>query len=269
MPPRFLIEAKPLGTVASATVYAELKQRRRPAKDGRAARLVAFGDPVYPPLPLAEASPDGALRSALRSGLRLDPLPGTRDEVESLATIYPGARILVGNEATEERAKELSGGATILHFACHAVLDERSPLDSALALTIPSRPRRGQENGLLQAWEIFEQLRLDASLVTLSACQSALGRELGGEGLMGLTRAFQYAGARTVLASLWNISDASTAKLMKRFYQALAAGQPKDEALRAAQLELLRSSPRESANTSLDSSHPFYWAAFELVGDDH
>jgi CHAT domain-containing protein len=86
---------------------------------------------------------------------------------------------------------------------------------------------------------------------------------------MGLTRAFQYAGARTVLASLWNVSDASTAELMKRFYTYLRAGQAKTDALRAAQLDLLHGSIRLAAGAKLDPSHPFYWAAFELIGDDH
>lgn len=132
------------------------------------------------------------------------------------------------------------------------------PLDSALALSPPgSRPAR--DNGLLQSWEVFESLRLDAELVTLLACQSGLGREMGGEGLIGLVRAFHYAGARTVLASLWSVSDRSTADLMAAFYERLARGVSKDEALRQAQLHLLRS--RGAA------SHPFHWAGFQLSGD--
>jgi CHAT domain-containing protein len=102
-------------------------------------------------------------------------------------------------------------------------------------------------------------VRLDADLVTLSACSSALGKEVAGEGLLGLTRAFQYAGARTVLASLWGVGDAGTAELMRRFYGYLKAGQTKDEALRRAQVDLLRS--------GTDLARPFSWAAFELVGD--
>ena len=108
-------------------------------------------------------------------------------------------------QATEERAKTVGKGVRYLHFASHGLLDERFPLNSALALTIPARPAEGQANGLLQAWEIFEQMRIDADLVTLSACETGLGKELGGEGLIGLTRAFQYAGARSVLASLWSV----------------------------------------------------------------
>lgn len=101
-------------------------------------------------------------------------------------------------------------------------------MDSALALTIPENPAEGQDNGLLQAWEIFEQVRINSDLVTLSACDTALGKEMGGEGLVGLTRAFQYAGAHSVLASLWSVSDRSTAELMKRFYGYLKECKSKD-----------------------------------------
>jgi len=144
-----------------------------------------------------------------------------------------------------------------VHFACHGLADERSPLESSLALSLPGGARAGRENGLLHAWEILEQVRLDADLVTLSACDTALGREMSGEGILGLTRAFQYAGARTVLASLWPVADDSTATLMKSFYAYLKQGQSKDRALRAAQLDMIRSG----------SSHPYRWAAFQLVGD--
>ena len=102
------------------------------------------------------------------------------------------------------------------------------------------------------------QPRLDADLVTLSACDSGLGKEMGGEGLIGLVRAFQFAGARSVLASLWSVADVSTADLMKRFYGHLRAGKPKDEALRAAQVELIHSPTY---------FHPYHWAAFQLFGD--
>jgi len=137
-------------------------------------------------------------------------------------------------------------------------VDEHLPLNSGLALTIPDKPKQGQENGLLQAWEIFEQLRLDADMVVLSACQTGLGKEVKGEGLIGLTRALQYAGARSIVASLWNVDDLKTSELMKQLYQQLEKGKSKDEALRAAQLSLIN---------SRTGSHPFFWAAFSLIGD--
>jgi CHAT domain-containing protein len=125
---------------------------------------------------------------------------------------------------------------------------------------IPDGPPEGRDNGLLQAWEVFESVRLDADLVVLSACASALGEERGGEGLIGLTRAFQYAGARAVAATLWNVDDRATARLMTLFYRRLRAGAAKDEALRAAQVEL-RSDPE------VEASAPYYWAAFQIFGD--
>ena len=104
-------------------------------------------------------------------------------------------------------------GARYLHFATHGLLDARTPLDSALVLSV-----EGGDDGLLRAWEVRDRLRLDADLVTLSACQSALGQEAVAEGLVGLTRAFQRAGARSVLASLWAVTDRPTARFMESFY---------------------------------------------------
>ncbi len=258
---RYLVEWKPLHSVLSATVYAELRRARRPPAGPGQSELVAFGDPIYPRLPEDRETAPASTReilTAVRRGLSLDPIPATRTEVESIASLYPRAQAYVGGEATEERAKSVGSQTRLLHFACHGLFDERFPLDSALALTIPEHPVAGGENGLLHAWEIMESVRLDADLVTLSACDTALGQELGGEGLIGLTRAFQYAGARSVLASLWSVSDLSTADLMKRFYGHLRAGKAKDEALQAAQIELIH---------SREYSHPYYWAAFQLNGD--
>src|SRR6185369_14977904 len=239
---RFLAEQKPTHTVISATVYAELKKSRPAGTSSPRLEIAAFGDPIYPPLPSGQSpaiQPD--VRAALGRGLSLTPLPATREEVRGIKALYPDTRVFLGTEATEEHAKSIGMGTRYLHFACHGVLDERSPLSSALALSIPDHPKEGQDNGLLQAWEIFDEMRLDADLVTLSACDSAMGSEMGGEGLLGLTRAFQYAGARSVLASLWSVSDASTADLMKRFYGYLRQGKTKDEALRAAQTDLIHS----------------------------
>jgi CHAT domain-containing protein len=165
------------------------------------------------------------------------------------------AEVYLGSQATEGRARRPGADVLRMHFASHARIDERFPLDSALVLS----PGPGQENGLLQAWEIFDGLRIDADLVTLSACETALGKDMGGEGLLGLTRAFLYAGARSVLASLWRVSDQTTPGLMRRFYRHLARGRPKDEALRAAQVEMIRAGGT--------GAHPFRWAAFQVFGD--
>ena len=258
----FLAEWKPLHTALSLTVYGTLRASEAAS---RTAGLVAFGDPRFPKDMQAKSALDPGLRSFDWSSL-----PYSRSEVERIAGVYPGASVYLGENATEERAKSVRG-ARILHFATHGYTDDRTPLDSALVLTIPEELRPGQDNGLLQVWEIFESVRTDADLVVLSACESALGREQSGEGLIGLTRAFQYAGARSVVASLWSVADQVTAELMTRFHRHLAVGLPKDQALRAAQLELIREPVRittaSGQTIETDASAPFFWAAFELFGD--
>ena len=263
--PSYLTEGKAVHLATSATVYAQLKKSRR--REGSSSlRLVAFGDPRYPrPASVKPRLGNAEVRSVTRD-FTLAPLPRTRDEVRTIAGLFPqAARAYLGEEATEEHAKAVGKDARYVHFACHGFLDERFPLNSGLALTIPEPPAEGRDNGLLQAWEIFDKVRLDADLVTLSACKTGLGKEMGGEGLLGLTRAFHYAGARSVLATLWAVSDRSTPELMKRFYGYVKAGKSRDEALRAAQIDLIRA--RSSSRGSADLSHPFRWAAFQLSGD--
>jgi CHAT domain-containing protein/Tfp pilus assembly protein PilF len=257
----YLAESKPIHIVASAAVYKEIKATRSKKPSAVAMDFLAVGDPLYPAEleNHAERARDPQMQDALRRGLSLKPLPATRNEVEAISNLFPGVRMLLGRDATEEAIKSLAPKARRLHFACHGLLDERFPLNSALALSIPEHPEEGGENGLLQAWEIFDELRLDADLVTLSACDSGLGKEMGGEGLVGLVRAFQFAGSRSVLASLWGVGDISTSRFMERFYHHLHDGKSKDEALRAAQVDMIREKS--------GSAHPFHWAAFELFGD--
>lgn len=258
---RFLIEGRPVHTALSLTVYAALRAGDR---QQAGSVVVAFADPLYRRTSGVE-EPARVLR-----GLDWSPLPFSRREAEELATTFPGAHLYLGQEASEENAKSIHQ-ARILHFATHAFLDDRTPLDSALVLTLPEALSAGRENGLLQVWEVLESVRLDADLVVLSACETALGREQSGEGLIGLTRAFHFAGARSVLASLWSVADQVTAELMARFYRHLAAGRATDEALRAAQLELIaapvptRTAQGQSLET--DASAPYFWAASELFGD--
>ncbi len=232
--PQYLVEWKPLYAAVSATVYSELKRGRKSSQPDLPLAIAAFGDPRYPALreravvavrgePDEDAEidtsmdeldqiADAQLRDAARGGLRFVPLPESRAEVNEIGSLYsPRASIYLGADATEERATAIGRDVPLIHYACHAYVNPRFPLDSALVFTIPDQPKEGQDNGLLQAWEIFEKVRIDADLVTLSACESGLGKEMGGEGLIGLTRAFQFAGARSVLASLWKVEDKSTA----------------------------------------------------------
>ena len=276
---QYLAEWKPLHTALSATAYAELKRDRNHEASGSRPpiQLAAFGDPSYPGS-LNSGSRDGI--GDVRAGSAVDrgvfdwsPLPYSRREVEQISALYPRevTRTYLGAEATEEAAKSIAEGARIVHFATHGHFDDRFPLNSALVLTIPEELSDGRDNGYLQVREIFERVRLDADLVVLSACASALGKEQGREGLIGLTRAFQYAGARSVVASLWNVRDQATAELMVRFYRHLNAGESKDEALRAAQVELIRGPVRvrdeKGRMVERDFSAPYYWAVFQVYGD--
>jgi CHAT domain-containing protein len=145
----------------------------------------------------------------------------------------------------------------ILHFATHALVNSRHPELSGVVLSLVDEQGQAQD-GFLRVHEIYS-LKLAGDLVVLSACQTALGKEVRGEGLLGLTQAFMYAGAPRVVVSLWNVSDEATAELMKRFYRAmLVDGLRPGAALRAAQVGLSRE-PRWAA--------PYYWAGFVLQGE--
>jgi len=211
--------------------------------------LVAVGDPV-----VASREADRHRQVDLARVDLLTPLPYSRDEIAGIASLFwPRVRLLEGRDATEGalRASDV-GGARILHFATHGVMDETRPERSGLVLTAAA-----SDDGLLQAREIYS-LKLQADLVTLSACQTALGQNVTGEGVIGLTRAFFYAGARAVVASLWDIEDASTAEFMKRFYANVRGGDPIDIALQRAKIEAIRRGG--------ETGRPFYWAPFVAIG---
>jgi CHAT domain-containing protein len=144
----------------------------------------------------------------------------------------------------------------IIHFATHGMMDARHPEFSGLVLSMFNKKGKYQD-GYLRLSDIYD-LKLSADLVVLSSCESALGKDLGSEGIIGLPRAFLYAGARSVVASLWKVDDDATVTFMKGFYSRLQQGEDPARALQGAQLDLLRS-------TRL--SDPYYWAAFVLEGD--
>jgi CHAT domain-containing protein len=144
-----------------------------------------------------------------------------------------------------------------IHFATHGLIDSRYPALSALAFSRYDR-RGQQQEALLRLPNIYD-LKLNAELVVLSACDTALGREIRGEGLIGLTQGFLYAGARSLVVSLWQVPDRATSELMSQFYQFLLQDRSSPaEALRLAQLKIA-SNPRWK--------DPYFWAAMVLVGD--
>lgn len=175
-------------------------------------------------------------------------LPYAEHEGNAIRKLRPRAMVWNRRAATKAVAQEWAPKAEVLHFATHATLDIQRPMESALLLA-----RGSETDGRLTVGEIFG-IRLPGSLVVLSACETGLGQVATGDELIGLTRAFMYAGAPHMIASLWNVNDETTAVLMEKFYERTNS-KPVAEALRDAQTEL-RSR----------YSHPYYWAAFTVFG---
>jgi CHAT domain-containing protein len=207
------------------------------------------------------ASQDSVERSAKESGvMEFKRLRFSRQEAEAITALAPGEKSLKAIDFAANRVTATSlelGRYRVLHFATHGLLNSQHPELSGIVLSLVDERGRPQD-GFLRLHEIYN-LRLGADLVVLSACQTALGREVKGEGLVGLTRGFMYAGAPRVVASLWNVDDRATAELMKRFYGAMfTQGMRPAAALRAAQTSLRREKGWAA---------PYYWAGFTLQGE--
>jgi CHAT domain-containing protein len=272
---KYLLEEYSINYLSSASLM-QFTQEKRKAK-GALTSVLAQGGKV-----LTFGNPDlGDPQMALKFA---------EIEAKEIKSLYPQSAIYLQKEATEERAKSLSPQNDIIHFASHAELNEDDPLASAIRLA-----KSDKEDGRLEVREIFG-MDLKASLVVLSACETGLGKLSSGDELVGLTRAFIYAGTPSVVASLWNVEDSSTAQIMASFYKNLKT-MTKVEALRQAQLNLIRGNINSdllarrgiggvgrlgevptakspsldsisvSAPVSISTSHPFFWAPFILVGE--
>ena len=245
--PTYWIERVAIGVTLSAGVYLQA-EAVRPAQRGVAIAAVS----QYSRQQAAQASTVAQL--VRRSGRALGDLPAVRQEVAQLRRELSKLGVVIAQEsnATPARARQMAQNARVVHFACHARADNVDPLGSGLLLT-PA----GSDEGLLTAAEVVSRWRLRADVVMLSACETAIGVSRRYEGLYGLARAFLFAGARSVGASLWQVSDASTARLMGALYRGYASGVPKAEALRRAQVELL---------WDKRYADPYHWSGFVLMG---
>lgn len=187
-------------------------------------------------------------------------LPFTRQEADQLLALTPKTTSFRAMDFQANRETVLNGELKqyrYVHFATHGFLDSERPGLSALVLSMVDAEGKAK-NGFLRANDIYN-LKLPAELVVLSACQTGLGKEIKGEGLVGLTRGFMYAGAARVVVSLWNVNDKATADLMTKFYQKmLKQGERPAAALRAAQVEMWKQKQWQS---------PYYWAAFTMQGE--
>jgi len=231
----------------------ETKGRKPPGK-----AVAVLADPVFEPDdPRLRAASGGAARSGRPGFPRL---AATRQEADAIVAMASEGTTLRAIDFDASRATAMSPDLAqyrIVHFATHGVFDNENPGLSAVILSMFDE--RGQaRDGFLRLHDIYG-LQLPAELVVLSACNTALGKQVRGEGLVGIVRGFMYAGAKRVVASLWKVDDEATGELMSRFYLAMIReNQSPAAALRQAQLALWRQNRWRS---------PFYWAAFVLQGE--
>ncbi len=235
---------------ALAVLRRELAQRSKPA-----GTLAVLADPVYEPVDPRVNAPRVNAAPAEFTRLRF-----SRQEADQITALAAGRKNLLALDFDASRALVQSGrlaGYGYVHFATHAVIDSEHPELSGIVLSLVDRRGRS-EDGFLRMLDIYN-LKLNAGLVTLSACRTALGKDIAGEGLVGLTRGFLYAGASRVLATLWSVEDKATSELMRRFYSGILRDKLSPaSALRAAQLAMWHDKQWRS---------PYYWGAFTLQGE--
>ena len=243
------------------------------SKPANSKQIAVIADPIFAPddervkpskTPNKKVNDDlGQLalnRSIGNTSLQLDRLKATRKEAEAISKLTPkNEQIQVLDFAANLNFVKTQNLADykIIHFATHGIANSNHPELSGLVLSLFDN-QGNPENGFLRLNDIFN-LKLNADLVVLSACQTGLGKQVKGEGLVGLTRGFMYAGTPRVVVSLWSVDDQGTSILMSRFYQLMLEKKlPVSSALRQAQIEMLKQD-----NYKL----PYYWAAFTMQGE--
>jgi CHAT domain-containing protein len=251
---QYLIASHTITTAPSGTVFALLSRRNHRAAGVDLPYMGVAAWTETPNAKIPPVNPDPRVRGTMGPERSLlGPLPQSQHEVESIADSLPKpSKLLLGSDATETHFKQLPlNEYNVLHLALHGFVDLDYPDRSALVFA-PQTEKT--DDGLLQIREI-RHLHLNANLVTLSACNTGVG-PVGEEGVDSLVSAFIQAGAQSVVSTLWEIDDRSTTELMTSFYARLAHEEPKGSALREAELEQIH-----------NGLPPYYWAAFELVGD--
>ncbi|HLL72345.1 MAG TPA: CHAT domain-containing protein [Pyrinomonadaceae bacterium] len=279
----YLVKTNEVSYAPSASVVSAIRQQlARSASAAQSRGLLVVADPVFDPKDARLKGPQAAMATGEAPGIdsavaditgtastaaagasnfKLARLNGTREEAQQIAALARTSGlspdIWLDLDASEARVKATDVSKyRILHVATHGLLNTERPQFTGVVLSLVGN---SEGDGFLRTDEIFN-LRLGSPLVMLSACETGLGKERRGEGVIGLTRAFMYAGAPTVGVSLWSVSDKSTAELMTDFYKRLLTRQSPtpQAAMRAAQIAMI---------TGKKNSAPFYWAPFVLVGD--
>ncbi len=253
---RYSINYSP-STSVLGTIKTKVAGRDKAMMNKRKAFL-GFGDPQYKPEDESTFKFNPTLQQ--QGFYHLDRLFNTIKELKAISSVFPKSnKVFMRDNAREGVVKKNLSGYKYIHFATHGILDERNPEFSGVVMNLIKA--RKPEDGFLQASEIFE-LKINSDLVVLSACETGLGKVIKGEGMVGLTRAFMYAGTPSIVVSLWTVSDDSTSKLMIYFYRYLAKGLNKDQALRQAKIQLMN----ETSDEELVYHDPFYWGPFILNG---
>lgn len=261
---RHLVETSAIQMSTSLSLLQSLSVRPRSAHS----ELLAAADPA--------ADGVNVGRPAIRApGAQWEPLPFSRSEVQAIGALYAErSRTLTGAHASEDRLEREARTAAVLHLAVHGYFDPEQPLRSGLLLA----PDASGSDGVVRVDEVIERWHLDADLVVLSACETGLGEVSASEGVYGLTRAFQFAGARSVLSSLWSVPDRGTAELMVEFHRLRHQGLDSPTALRRAQLHLLAANKVDAeqalravaglrpSTQAQEPPGPWRWAAFVLHG---
>ncbi len=257
-------------TLPSASTLAVLRRELK-GRSPAAKTVAVIADPVFstkddrflssqPPQSNTTTLPSEAKRSATDIGVILDRLKYSRTEAETILSLVPATERSSALDFAASRATATSPDLAqyrMVHFATHGLLNNVHPELSGVVLSLVDE-KGADTDGFLRLHDIFN-LNLPAELVVLSACETGLGKDVQGEGLVGLTRGFMYAGAKRVAVSLWSVNDVATSELMKRFYQQmLEKGVNPVAALRAAQLEMMKSEQWKA---------PYYWAAFVVQGE--
>jgi CHAT domain-containing protein len=253
---RWLIEDYTITYAPSISSLKELIARKKTNGSKRRMDLLALGDPYFGSLETEENGEDILKGFFSTNTFNLYRLEYSGIEIEKIGALFSENKktIFQRESASEEQLKNHQlEDYKILHFATHSLIDDKKPDRSSIVLALDKDQK---EDGLLRMKEIYN-LNLNSDLVTLSACQTGLGQLIRGEGIEGINRAFFYAGASSVLMSLWAVNDQATYQLMERFYTHLRSSDTIMKALRKAKLEMINSGTL---------SHPYYWAGFIISG---
>ena len=253
---RYFVESYALNYAPSLGVL-RLTGKRKERLGQRTPHYLIVADPL--------TSPNSSTES------ELPPLPGARQEARNLVRLLPQGEttVLMGSDASKQALREQLAGKTVLHLATHAIVSDDQPFDSFLALSAGRNSSSGE--GHLTTQEIYG-MDLQTDLVVLSACSTARGK-LSGDGMVGLTRAFFYGGAPSVMATMWDVADEPTSQLMSNFYSALQKDHDKSRALQTAQLRLMRAlragfvKVKTSVGPVTLPEDPAFWAGFVLQGE--